>query len=1603
MKKSLLVIIAVFISVLSYSQVSFNASQSSGCAPLNVTFTNTSSTGNYFIWYFGDGSTDTSFHTSHTYTQPSFYFPQLNAWDTTGGGMIWKGNYMLPSGIQVNGSGLYTNADTVCPNEQVEMYIYPQGNNYNWQFGDGGSSTQQNPIHTYTLTGIYTITVTANTSCGPQTLTKQVVVMNGAIPSANFHFMNNPVCPNESVRIEANNWRLSSYTWNFGDGSSPVTGTDNRPTHTYTTTGNYVVTLSVTSTCGTSNSYSDTIHIQNNVYIPNWVNINASTSSSCPNEPINFNVNYQDGKYYLWRFGDGDTSGSTHPTHSYTSTGIKTVSLTITNGCGNDTTITTQVTITNGLYYNSFTSAYNSSPACPNDDVYFNTNASAVSYVWRFGDGDTATGPGPVHQYTATGTYNASVTMTNGCGNDTTVVTTVVITNTLTPTLTGDMFGAPSSSGCPGDSMLFFAMGGASYTWYFGDGDSTSQTYPLWIPDAGPNGAYVDIAQHAYAAVGTYTVTLKYCNGCGNCTTNSFTINIDTTEQVNGGFAPISGAKACETVNILAFGGSTYQWSFGDGTLDTTIVGSTNHAYSTAGTYTISVKIINSCGNSATYSETITIAPIQTPTVTVNNNIFTSSPAATYQWYMDTTLITGATSQVYTATVSGKYKVLITDSNGCTAFSSIKCVAHVETGPDAFVCAGGSAQLVTFYGGTSSYSWTPATGLSATNIPNPVASPSVTTQYVVRVMIGGCEDTDTIMVNVAATLTADAGSDVDICIGETVGLDATGGGNYSWTPATGLDNTTSANVLANPTVTTTYILTVSSGSCSDNDTVVVTVHSLPTLTVTSSTDSICVGATSQLSASGTTNYLWSPSTGLSSGTIGNPIASPSVTTTYTVVGTDNNGCSDSDVLTITSIAYPVADAGSYQSICNGSTATLSATHNGIANTITWSPSGSLSSSTITNPVASPTTTTTYTFSVSNVLGCATTDTVTINVRSLPDVNAGVDDNSICIGSTANLSATAGAASYLWSPSTGLSSNSISNPVTSATATTTYTVVVTSSNGCTNSGSVTVTVNPLPLADAGPNEVVCTGASAQLSASGGTQYTWTPSTGLSNTSISNPIASPTVNTTYYVTVTNANGCSSIDSLSVTISSALTANAGADDSICIGSNTTLNGTGGGTYVWTPAASLSNASIYNPIASPTVTTTYILTVASGSCSDNDTITIVVNSLPTANAGADDAICFGSSTSLSASGGTGFNWSPSTGLSSSTINNPVADPTATTTYTVEVTDANGCVDTDEITITVNALPTADAGLDANICTGGNVQLNASGGGTYQWTPSTGLSDATISNPVASPTVNTTYYVTVTDANSCSHTDSIVVTIAASLTANAGTDDTICAGESVTLMGSGGGNYSWSPSGSLSNSSIYNPIATPTTTTTYTLTVSSGLCSDDDVITVQVKSLPTVTFNLIDTVCLTTPTFTITGGTPTGGTYSGTGVSGGTFNANTAGIGSHTIVYSYTDPTTGCTNQAAELIVVDACAGINENNITSTMLIYPNPTVGIFTIEYPANGWMMIEVIDLTGKLVYSKEVNEVNPKYKTTLDISNHASGVYNVRIISNENTANKRLIVK
>lgn len=492
--------------------------------------------------------------------------------------------------------------------------------------------------------------------------------------------------------------------------------------------------------------------------------------------------------------------------------------------------------------------------------------------------------------------------------------------------------------------------------------------------------------------------------------------------------------------------------------------------------------------------------------------------------------------------------------------------------------------------------------------------------------------------------------------------------------------------------TYTVTLTATNGSGSNSTTQVITVTAGPTVTAVATQQVICTGGTTTITGTGAAGYVWLPG-GQTTPSI---TVSPATTTTYTVTGT-TGVCSDTAQITITvqTCATPnAAFTASATTVCVG--APVNFTDNSTGGPTSWSwtfPSGTPGSATtqnVTGVTWSAAGTYTVTLTASNTNGSNSTTQV-ITVVASPTVTASASNTSVCSGSSVTLNAVGGG-TYLWAPGGQTTATITVTPTT----TTTYTVTGTNAQSCSDTGMVTVTVFPLPIINATTlNGTICPGDPAVLTAGGATSFTWNPG-GLTGTSVT---VTPATTTTYTVTGVDANNCSGTAQVTVIVQNCVVPVAAATasgSSGCLGDcfSFTDNSTGGPTsWQWQfPGASPATSSSQNPTnicyGTPgTYNVILIVTNAYGS----DTITlanaVTISSPSPIVAGTDQTVAIGNTVTLTVTGGapgSTYVWTPTTGLGCPTCQSPDATPLVTTTYTVVVTEPNGCTSTDTVRLDV-------------------------------------------------------------------------------------------------------------------------------------------------------------------------------------------------------------------------------------------------------------------------------------------------------------------------------
>lgn len=1144
-----------------------------------------------------------------------------------------------------------------------------------------------------------------------------------------------------------------------------------------------------------------------------------------------------------------------------------------------------------------------------------------------------------------------------------------------------------------------FNSAGFDIWWDFGDptttADQSTQQAPTWT----------------YPSPGVYDLTLVVYNPINPndpLCTDTVIQQITVQEPVEPNAGPDTATCPGIPVQIgtPALAGWSYQWSPTTG-LDNPTSAQPMASITQQITYTLTVT--DAVGCTGTDEVVVSLLASAAGNAGVDVQIcpgdsvqLQASGGVSYEWITTTFIddVNVSNPSVFPP-VTSNYIVEVTNSDGCLGTDTVSVEVFeplLVVSNDTAICFADTIEL-SASGGTA-YTWYPSIEINNTTIANPEAYPSVTRYYYVDSEDGnGCTSTDSVLITVQPLPVADAGSDQSICVGEEAQLNASGGTNYSWIPAATLNNAAIANPVATPTTTTDYEVVVSDDlGCSDADTITVTVNPLPTVNAGADA-TLCLGQTVQLTATGADSYEWTPATGLSDSTIFNPTAEPTLPTEYVVEGTDVNGCVNTDTVFVD--VFNV-DAIGDTIICIGDQAPIGAI-GGVS--WSWMPTAGLNDPNAQFPIANPTATTVYTVTADDGTGCFASDTVTIVVSPLPTAFAGFDQG-VCAGDNAQLNATGGV-TYAWTPTIGLSNPNIPNPVVTFSAdTATYFVTVTDLIGCVNTDDVTVWQEPLPVALVGPDTTVCEGETVQLHSSGGQVYHWTPTAGLNNPHIQNPTATPLTTTTYtvavgqptgnlvfngdfsqgnvgfnsdynyatqlnpaglYSVVANANAvhnafqgtdhtgnapldsfmvvngagtpnlnvwcqtvsvspntdyffgawvstvvannpailqfsingqvlgspftapfninnwtqfyetwnsgtnttaticvvnqntttggndfaldditfstyCTNTAQVTVAVNPEPQADAGPDQSICIGETTQMIGSGGTTYQWVPPIALTDPTDPNTDANPNITSTYTLIVQDNiGCEATDEMTLTVNPLPLANAGPNHEICIGESVVLQGSGGTVYQWSPAVDLDDATAQLPISTPSNDITYTLTVTDNNQCVNTDQVTVTVNPLPIVDAGLDSMICESGTLVLQATGADSYMWSPLIGLSDPQSANPEASPLSATTYFVTGTDTNGCVNVDSVQISI---FSITAGPDSIVCLNDSVLAYVSAGSTFSWTPTDGVSDPTSATPYLQPEENTIYTVTATSAYgCQSSAEVTVDILTLPIAAF----------------------------------------------------------------------------------------------------------------------------------------------------------------
>jgi len=1184
--------------------------------------------------------------------------------------------------------------------ETYSVSVVSGATSYTWLLpvGYSGNSTT-NSINVTIGSASGVIQVYGNNSCGTGAASSLTVTPSGGVPATptNIVGLTSPCATTVQTYSVSVVSGATSYNWTL-PGTWSGTSSTNSISATVGTSGG-TISVSASNTCGTSSTQTLSVSVSNVTAQPGAISGNTNICQSSVNT---YSISAVGGATsYTWTLPGGWTGSSTSTIITTTVSATSgNVQVTANNGCGASVPQTLAVTV-NPTPATPIITASGPTTFCAGGNVVLASSASN-GYNWSPIVATT-------QSVTITSSGNYIVTITDAAGCTATSAPTSVTVNS-NPSVTA--LSSPSAV-CLGGSATISASGAASYLWNTGATTASFVVSP--------------------SVTTGYTVT-GTTNGCSVAATVTFTINQPPTTPT---ITPSGPTTFCVggNVTLTSSAENSYLWSTGAVTQSIIV--------SSSGNYSVTVTNISGCSSGSAVTN-VTVNPLPSSTITpsgpttfcTGGSVILSSPSSTGNLWSTT-----ATTQTISVTTAGNYSLTVTDANSCSSTSSINVTVNplptvTASANNLIVCAGKPTTLSA--GGATTYVWSPATYLSSTTGANVTANPTTTITYTVAGTDGNnCSNTDVVTINVnplpAIPIITSSGP-TTFCAGGSVDLTSSVENSYNWSPTAATTQSITVTSSGNYAVTVTDV----NGCSSTSAPTTVTVNAIPSLTVTASSSMICSGTSTSLTASGASTYVWSPSADLNNANIANPVATPSVNTTYTVIGT-SNGCSDTQTIAIVvnqSPAIPTITPSGTTTFCSGGSVDLTSS---VENSYSWTPTSATTQSITVTSSGN------YAVTVIDANGCSATSASTnVTVNPLPSsIITPSGPTTICQGDSVILSSPSSSGN-LWSTTATTQSITV-------TTTGTYSLTVTDVNLCSSTSSINVTVNSLPVVSASANlTTICAASSTTLSASGASTYVWSPSTGLSSTTGASVTATSTSTITYTVTGTNGNNCSDTASVTINVTpgpATPTITASGPTTFCAGGSVDLTSTVENSYSWTPTSATTQSITVTSSGNYAVTVTDV----TGCSSTSATTIVTVNAIPSITATASAyTICVGNSTTLNASGASTYVWSPSGDLNNANISNPVATPTASTTYTVTGT-TNGCSSTAVVTITVNPLPPTPT-----ITPSGMDLVSSSATGNQWYLNATLIGGAT--NQIYTPTQNGNYTVIVTDANGCTATSSVYV-----------------------------------------------------------------------------------------------------------------------------------------------------------------------------------------------------------------------------------------------------
>lgn len=1252
----------------------------------------------------------------------------------------------------------------------------------------------------------------------------------------------------------------------------------------------------------------------------------TSTDESC------FGQN--DGSITASAIGSGFTpfsyswsNGQTGATQLNLNPGIYTVTITDQAGCS--VTVSDTITGANQIVLNSAIVQDESCVAATNGSISISASGGNgnLSYAWSNGlSGNTLNG-------LTAGSFTVTITDQNACTVDSTFSiqsgTTTISTNVSTT--------PPSCAGGNDGSATVVATGPAnpfSFSWTSSSNTTNTETG---------------------LSSGSYAVTTTDTAGCS--VIDSFTVVDPAPLTLTFDSVP----DQCQGNNSISLNATPAGGQFtGPG-----VSGSNwNTAGLLPGIYQLKYTYTSPQGCTDSTTQTVEIDSLpnaQLPTLgnfcaydTVVN--LTQGTPSGGQYVLNGNVVTSFNPQNFTA---GNYNVKYRVAGGCgldstTNSFTVLFTPTVNAGPDQFISPGGVATL---NGSGTLAATTVNTWQPDTLVVSPSSYVTQTVPLFSTTLFGlgavalntGCfaTDTMTVFVNPAAlSVTASATNDT-LCVGDSTQLSSTvqnanGTVSYRWSPGTSVSDSTLANPLFTGGGNGNLRLIVNDAASADTAFVSITLIPAPSVSM-ASISPICENQPAFTLTGGTPSGGTYFVNGVATSTF-DPAATGTGMQQISYFVTNAQGCSATASTQVMVNSVPTASLAPFSILCD---------NDGVQTLSGGAPAGGLyfvngvQSATV-DPATLPSSSV-ITYVVSNGVGCVDSASQSLDVNPAPVVFAG-NDTTVALGATFTFSSNAVGSNltYVWSPDTNLTSGIVVSPqVQNIQIGTTYTFTATdTSTGCSATDIINVSVSggTLSVTASVSNATICAGDTTTLMAmasggSGNYTYQWGPASSLVNDTTATTSAYPATTTTFGVTVSDGVNSAS-DNVVVNVNPLPVVTVGTIGPFCesdAASGLPSGNPVGGTYSGTAVSGMQFDPSVASIGSNTLT--YTFTDGNG-CTSSATSTVQVNSDPVVTLSSLPNACENAGNVLLTQG------TPSGGSYSGTgVISGQFDPTiGPGVYPIQYlfTDSNGCSNTAIDSISVNPLPTVNAGVDQSIPNGTNTTLlgsgSTSGGAQISWSPASLVAFPTsFTTATVNLTSSTNFTLSITDsATGCSDADDVLITVtggplSVSLSASA---DTICGGDSISLTaipggGTGAYNYSWQNSSDTTS----NRVITPSSSGWYQVTLSDTVSTATDSVFITVLANPPVNLTLPSSICEDDNPLSLTQGFPAGGSYTGNGISGNSFDPATAGVGNSTIIYTYIDPN-GCSGQDTAVISVNAVPIVSFSLPNDSICNSANPFV---------------------------------------------------------------------